>query len=98
MLNMPRPWVTQISTSFIQNRSSTEQFVGPSLVGDHVAPVSSLANTPTSVPRYRKLDFRGWTRSARIGASGSAPPILLHVLPPSVVRHTLPVEYPENVT
>ncbi|MFI6849477.1 hypothetical protein OG535_39370 [Kitasatospora sp. NBC_00085] len=36
--------------SFIQNRSSTEQLVGPSLVGDQVAPASSLANRPTSVP------------------------------------------------
>ena len=34
----------------IQNKSSTEQYVGPSFVGNQVAPESSLAYRPTSVP------------------------------------------------
>jgi hypothetical protein len=46
----PRPCVTEMRVSPIQNRSSTEQLVGPSLVGDQVVPESSLANGPTSVP------------------------------------------------
>ena len=50
MRYIPRPWVTETRVSPIQNRSSTEQFVGPWFVGDHVAPESSLANRPTSVP------------------------------------------------
>jgi hypothetical protein len=41
--NMPRPWVTATSIRFIQNKSSTEQSFGPSLVADQVVPPSSLA-------------------------------------------------------
>src|SRR5262245_42593725 len=45
--NKPRPCVAHTSVSPTQKSSSTEHVVGPSLVGDHVAPASSLANTPT---------------------------------------------------
>ena len=50
MRNMPRPCVTHTRDSAIQNRSNTGQLVGPSFVGDQVAPPSSLVNSPTSVP------------------------------------------------
>src|SRR6266496_6239536 len=90
IMNMPRPWVTAISVFPIQKRSSTEQLVGPSLVGDHVAPASSLAYRPISVPRYRKREFRGCTAMARTGAFGSDVPTLLQLRPPSVVFQTLP--------
>jgi hypothetical protein len=74
----------------IQNSSSTEQFVGPSLVGDHVVPPSSLANTPTSVPRYTNLEFAGCTTTLRIGACGNPAPTSRQDAAASTVRHTLP--------
>lgn len=36
MLYIPRPCVTEMRVSPIQNKSSTEQFVGPWFVGDQV--------------------------------------------------------------
>src|SRR6185503_12001998 len=48
--NIPRPCVAATSVLPIQNNSSTEQFVGPSLLGDQLAPALALAKTPTSVP------------------------------------------------
>ena len=55
--NMPRPCVAATSVLPIQKSSSTEQLVGPSLLGDQLAPPLALAKTPTSVPTYRKFGF-----------------------------------------
>ncbi len=50
MENMPRPNVPANRVFSIHCRSKTAQLVGPSFVGDQLAPPSSLANTPRSVP------------------------------------------------
>ena len=89
MLNMPRPWVMQIRVSPLHTKSSTEQLVGPSFVADQLAPPSSLANRPTSVPRYTKSVWRGWTVTARTGAAGRPAPMPAQVAPPSSLRQTL---------
>ena len=50
MSHMPRPCVVQINRLPSQMISYTGAFVGPSLVGDQLRPLSSLAKSPISVP------------------------------------------------
>src|SRR5262245_55549827 len=94
--NMPRPCVT--ATSLPTPRmisSSTATFAGPSLVDDHVAPKSSDANTPTSVPTYshppqkRAIELTG-ALGSDLGVPGTPGPVIfVQDAPPVVVRHRL---------
>src|ERR1043165_5698759 len=98
MENIPRPCVAATSVSFIQNSSSTEQFVGPSLLADQLCPPFSLAKTPTSVPTYNLFGFLSQTARLRTGALGRFAVMLAHELPLSRVRHTLSGLNPPNAT
>src|ERR1044071_3654351 len=98
MENIPRPCVAATSLSFIQNSSSTEQFVGPSLLADQLCPPFALAKTPTSVPTYRLFGFCSQTARLRTGALGNLAVRLAPGLPLSFVRQTLSGLNPPKVT
>src|SRR5215470_12500815 len=98
MENIPRPCVAATSVSFIQNSSSTEQFVGPSLLADQLCPPFSLAKMPTSVPTYKLFGFRCQTARLRTGALGRFAVMLVQEPPLSSVRHTLSGLNPPKVT
>jgi hypothetical protein len=96
--NIPRPYVAATSVSFIQNNSSTAQFVGPSLLADQLCPPFALAKTPTSVPTYKLFVFCCQTASERTGALGRLAVMLDHAVPLFSVRQTLSALNPPKVT